>query len=83
VPRAVYRVAWMVCDRINSGEKMIFPCVIIQLIVDYIGEHLGTGQGLPYIYEGVRPIGARHNRIKSIQSNLFTLFFLALGVEVT
>jgi hypothetical protein len=52
--------------------------------VDYIGEHLGTGPGLPlYIYEGVRPIGARHNRIISIQSNLFTLFFLALGVEVT
>jgi hypothetical protein len=70
-------------DQINSGD-IPYPVRV------YPTNHTGicwdtsrNGSKPPsYIYEGVRPIDARHNRSKSIQSILFAWFFIALGVGV-
>jgi hypothetical protein len=42
---------------------VLIPCVVILMISrEAIGNHLGTGPNLPYIYEGARPIVTRTNR---------------------
>jgi hypothetical protein len=71
-------VARTVHDYIRSGEISPFSVHVYPTkYVDSIGDHLGTGSDLPYIYKGVRPTARITNRTNRSKTTLFLSFFIA------